>query len=159
MRHSLGRAALAFLAVGVLAIGAAPAVASGPAIHFTVPVTGDVIVCDTETYTITSGEIKFVIHEGAAAQGNENFTATITPVKVVAEDESGNEYSVVGAFWFGGTFNANTGGFQETFTGKIQIVRKGGGTADSVNITFHITAQPNNFFVNEFDFGTCEEPT
>jgi hypothetical protein len=28
-------------------------------------------------------------------------------------------------------------------------------TLDSVNVTFHITAQPNNIVVKDFDFGTC----
>lgn len=158
MRNSSRRALLILLCAALLAFGAGPALASGPAFHFTEDVSGDVIVCDTQTYTITSGHIKVVIHEGSAAQGNQNFTGTITPVKVVAEDQAGNEYSVVGAFWFGGTFNANTGGFQETFTGKLQIVAEGGGTVDSVNLTFHLTAQPNNFVLNEFDFGTCDEP-
>lgn len=136
----------------------APVSANSPAVHFTEDVTGDVILCETTTYTITSGELAFVIHEGQAAQGNQNVTGTLTPRKVIAVDEAGNEYSVRGAFWFGETFNANTGGFQGTFTGKLQIVGAGQGTVDSVNLTFHITAQPNNFVLKEFDFGTCEEP-
>ena len=158
MRHSSNKAVLALLTVGLLAIGATPAVANEPAIHMTEDVTGDVIVCATETYQITSGEIKAVFHFGAAAQGNLNFTGTITPVKVVAEDEAGNEYSVVGAFWFGETFNVNTEGGQGTFTGKLQIVSKGGGTADSVNVTAHFTVNPNNVVEFFFDFGTCLPP-
>jgi hypothetical protein len=137
---------------------AAPALANQPAFRFTEDVTGDVFECEGGTYTVTSGEIKFVIHEGESASGNTNLTGTITPRKVVAEDDAGNQYRIVGALWFGETSNANTGGFQATFTGKLQIVGKGVGTADSVNVTFHITAQPNNFVLNEFDFGTCELP-
>jgi hypothetical protein len=53
---------------------------------------------------------------------------------------------LVGAVWVGRTFNANTGGEQFTFTGKLQVVGKGG-TADSVNLTFHGTSQPNNVVV------------
>ena len=45
-----------------------------------------------------------------------------------------------------------------TATQKLQIVSKGGGIVDSVNLTFHITAQPNNVVVKDFDFGTCEAP-
>jgi hypothetical protein len=37
-------------------------------------------------------------------------------------------------------------------------VSKGGGTVDSVNLTFRVTAQPNNFVVKDFDFGTCAPP-
>lgn len=144
-----------FVLMGAIAV---PAAANQPAFRFIEDVTGDTIECEDESYTITSGEIQIVIHEGQAAQGNENFTGTITPRKVVAEDSDGNQYRVVGAFWFGATFNVNADVFQATFTGKLQIISKGGGTADNVNMTFHITAHPNNFVLNEFDFGTCEEP-
>ena len=141
-----------------LALGG-PAVANQPASRLIEDVTGDTIACEDTTYTIVSGQIAIVIHEGSSASGNLNFTGTLTPRNVVATDEEGNLYAVRGAFWFGGTLNANTGGEQFTFTGKLQIVSKtGGGTVDSVNITFHVTAQPNNFVLKEFDFGTCEEP-
>lgn len=114
--------------------------------------------CDTGVYTVTSGTISTVVHEGASASGNLNFTVTITPRNVVAVDEAGNQYSIAGAVWFGGTLNANTGGEQFTSTQKLQIVGKGGGTVDSVNLTFHATAQPNNIAVKDFDFGTCAPP-
>jgi hypothetical protein len=144
--------------VGMLLALAAPALASQPATHSTEDVTGDTFQCDTAVYTVTSGTISIVTHEGASASGNENFTVTITPHNVVAVDEAGNQYSIVGAIWFGGTINANTGGMQFTDTDKLQIVSQGGGTVDSVNVTFHITAQPNNIVVKDFDFGTCAEP-
>ena len=66
--------------------------------------------------------------------------------------------TIAGAVWFGGTFNANTGGEQSTATQKLQVVSKGGGRVDSVNLTFHVTAQPNNIVVKDFDFGTCAAP-
>lgn len=151
--------AAALLSVCLLSLAiAAPALANQPVFRFTEDVTGDVIECDGRTYTVTSGEIQLVIHEGESASGNTNLTETITPSKVVAEDDAGNQYRIVGALRFGETSNANTGGFQATFTGKLQIVGNGVGTADSVNVTFHITAQPNNFVLNEFDFGTCGLP-
>ena len=43
-----------------------------------------------------------------------------------------------GVEWAGNTGNANTGGFQVTFTGTFQIVSRGGGTVDSVNAVFHV---------------------
>jgi hypothetical protein len=142
----------------LVAIAGAPAVAA-PAEHFVEDVTGDTIVCDTTTYTITSGAIKFTIHEGTSASGNLNFTGTITPSGVVAVDESGNQYSVRGAFWFGATINAQRESGQETFTGKIQIVAPGSGTVDSVNVTFHVNFVGEEITnVKEFDFGTCAEP-
>ena len=144
-----------FAVVALVSALTTSALASGPAQRFTEDVTGDQIVCEDETYTITSGQIQIVFHEGESASGNFNFTVTITPRKVVAEDSEGNQYRVVGAFWFGGTFNSKTEAFQNTFTGKLQIVSAGGGTADSVNVTFH---QSPNDVVKEFDFGTCQEP-
>jgi hypothetical protein len=144
--------------LGVLLALTAPALASQRAVHDTIDVTGDTIQCGSTVYTITSGTISFVMHEGTSASGNTNFTVTITPHDVVAVDETGNQYSVVGATWVGGTFNANTGGEQFTDTEKLQIVSQGGGTVDSVNVTFHITAQPNNLVVKELDFGTCAPP-
>jgi hypothetical protein len=144
--------------VGLLLAPTVPALANQPATHSTEDVTGDTFQCDTAVYTVTSGTISIVVHEGASASGNMNFTVTITPRNVVAVDEAGNQYSVVGAIWFGGTFNANTGGEQFTDTDKLQIVSWGGDIVDSVNLTFHITAQPNNIVVKDFDFGTCAEP-
>ena len=152
------RTIVSMIALGVVMALATTALANGPAERFTDDVTGDQIICEDATYTITSGEVQIVAHEGAAAQGNHNFTFTLTPRKVVAEDEFGNPVSVVGAFWGGGAFNANTGGEVFTFTGKLQLVSKGGGSVGSVNVTFHVTAQPNNFVIKDFDFGSCEEP-
>jgi hypothetical protein len=144
-----------FIAVMALAT---TVLADGPAERFTVPVTGDQFVCDDATYTITSGEVQIVVHEGSAAQGNENFTFTLTPRKVVAEDELGNVVSIVGVTWAGGAFNANTGGGVLTVTDKFQLVSKGSGTVGNVNFTLHITAQPNNFVIKEFDLGNCSVP-
>lgn len=145
---------VAFIATMALAT----TVAAGPAEKFTEDVTGDQFVCDDATYTITSGEIQIVVHEGSAAQGNGNFTFTLTPRNVVAEDEFGNPVSIAGALWLGGAFNANTDGEVFTVTDKFQILSKGSGTVGSVNATFHITAQPNNFVLKEFDFGNCASP-
>jgi hypothetical protein len=154
----LRRIFLLLSSVGLLLALAVPALANQPAEHSTEDVTGDTFQCDSAVYTITSGTLRIVVHEGASASGNTNFTVTLTPQNVVAVDEAGNQYSIVGAVWFGGTFNANTGGEQFTDTEKLQIVSQGGGTVDSVNITFHVTAQPNNIVVKDFDFGTCAAP-
>lgn len=157
--EEMRRTVVSVLALGVVMALATAAMANGPAERITEDVTGDQIICEDATYTVTSGEIRIVTHEGAAAQGNQNFTFTLTPLKVVAEDEFGNVVSLAGAFWGGGAFNANTLGEVFTFTGKLQLVSKGGGSVGSVNVTFHVTAQPNNFVLKEFNFGTCQEPT
>jgi hypothetical protein len=57
--------------------------------------------------------------------------------------------------WFGGSMNAKTGGSAFTDTEKFQIVRQGGGTVDSVNLTTHISPNGDSF---SFDFGTCVPP-
>jgi len=93
-------------------------------VHNMEDVTGDTLVCESTTYTITSGSIKIVIHEGAAASGNANFTVTLTPQQVVAEDPEGNVYSLRGAFWFGGAFNAQQGTEVFMDTGKLQVVTR-----------------------------------
>jgi len=104
---------------------------------------------------VVSGEIAIVLHEGTSASGNTNFTGTVTPRNVVLQDAAGNLYSLRGAEWFGATSNANTGGFQATFTGKFQVVSRGGGTVDSVNVVEHISFNGKEF---SFDFGTCVAP-
>ncbi len=145
-------AALAAVSALTLALSVSPVLANGPAVHDSFPVVGDVFVCGANTYTVTSGTVSLVMHEGSSASGNLNGTFTGTPRRVVAVDQDGNEYSIVGAVWSGFSLNAQTGGFQTTFTGKLQIVSQGGGTVDSVNVVFHIS--PNGD-INSFDFGTC----
>ena len=156
MRRATGFAAV--LVVGGALVGAAPA-AAGPAQHAVEDVTGDQIVCESTTYTITSGTLKITIHEGTSASGNENVTGTLTPQAVVATDEAGNVYSLRGAFWFGGAVNAQQGTMVFTDTGKLQVVSRGSGTVDSVNVTSHVTIVNGNTITEfEADFGTCEEP-
>ena len=136
----------------VLLVGASSALANQPAMHFTQDVTGDTLQCGDTTYTIVSGEIAIVMHEGQSASGNANVTGTITPRNVVIQDQDGNIYSLAGAIWFGATFNANTGGFQATSTDKFRIVSQGGGMVDSVNAVEHVSPTGKEFL---FDFGTC----
>jgi hypothetical protein len=143
------------MVLALLLLGAPTALANQPAMHFTEDVTGDVFVCGARTYTVVSGTLSVVIHEGESASGNLNFTGTLTPHNVVAEDAAGNTYSIRGAVWFGGTFNAQQGTEQGTFTAKLQIVARGGGTVDSVNVVGHFSPNGKEFFL---DFGTCVLP-
>src|SRR5215211_4897986 len=99
----LRRIFLLLSSVGLLLALAVPALANQPAEHSTEDVTGDTIQCEGAVYTITSGTIRIVAHEGTSASGNTNFTVTLTPQNVLAVDEAGNQYSIVGAVWFGGT--------------------------------------------------------
>lgn len=147
------RFVLASLAAASLVLFGVSSAVAQPAVHFTQDVTGDTLQCGATTYTIVSGEIAIVIHEGQSASGNANFTTTITPRNVLLQDQEGNRYSLRGAIWFGATSNANTGGVQATSTDKFQIVSQGGGTVDSVNAVEHVSPNGKEFF---FDFGTCQ---
>ena len=144
---------IAVATASVVLFGAGSAVAAQPAMHLTQDVTGDTLQCGTTTYTIVSGQLTIVIHEGQSASGNANLTTTITPRDVVLQDQAGNRYSLRGAIWFGATSNASTGGVQATSTDKFQIVSQGGGTVDSVNAAEHVSPNGKEFF---FDFGTCQ---
>jgi hypothetical protein len=146
-RLLVGAVVAAALFVGLIPV----AWADDPAVHEEFSVVGDVFVCDGATYTITEGTVKSVVHETEAANGNTSITGTSTPVGVVATDGT-STFRIVGAVWFGASFNVNTGTGPETFTAKLQIVGAGG-KADSVNVTFHVS--PNGD-VNAFDFGSCE---
>jgi hypothetical protein len=140
------------IAAAALLVGLIPAAcANDPAIHDEFSVVGDVFDCGDAVYTVTSGTVKSVEHVTEAANGNTSITGTSTPQGVVATDGT-STFRIVGAVWFGASFNVNTGTGPQTFTAKLQIIGAGG-KADSVNLTFHVS--PNGD-VNEFDFGSCE---
>jgi hypothetical protein len=143
------------LALVLTAAAAAYPASAAPAEHATEDVTGDVFVCESAVYTVTSGVIAFTFHEGSSASGNQNVTGTIVPRGVEVVDAVGNVYSVRGATWFGGTLNAQQGTEQFTFTTFLNIVSAGGGVVDAVRLVGHVSPNGQTF---EFDFGTCAEP-
>ncbi len=142
----------AIAAAGALALSATTASANSPAIHYSFDATGMVIVCGDHSYTVASGTVDVIEHVGTSASGNGNVTVTLTPDDVVLVDASGNQYSIAGALWFGGSLNAQTGGLADTDTSEIQIISQGGGTVDSLSVVFHIS--PNGD-IKSFDFGDC----
>jgi len=142
------------LALVLAAAAAAYPASAAPAEHFTEDVTGDVFVCDSAVYTVTSGTLLGVFHEGTSASGNTNFTGTLVPKHVVLEDGEGNVYSLSGAVWFGNTSNAQQGTSQGTFTAFFNIVSKGGGVVDTVRMVAHFGA--NGEF--SIDSGSCVRP-
>jgi len=154
------RSLWALAVVTCFAVVPSMAAANEPAVTETFPVAGDQFVCEDATYTIVSGEVHFVLHEGESASGNQNFTITISPRDVEAvSSATGETVRIVGAFWAGFTANARTGGFQGTTTDHFQIVSQGGGTIDDVQVTSHITFRPpDKFVIKDFNFGTCSSP-
>jgi hypothetical protein len=145
-----------YLLLALVLAAAAPAYPAGaaPAQHFADDVTGDVFECATATYTVTSGTLVSVIHEGTSASGNTNFTGTLVGKNVVLEDEEGNVYSLHGAVWFGDTSNAQQGTAQGTFTAFLNIVSPGQGVVETVRMVGHF-GPSGEFFM---DFGSCVLP-
>ena len=152
MKHRPLRQAAVTVALA-LSLGVASATAA-PAQHGEDSVVGDVFVCESATYTVIEGTLKFTIHEGSSKSGNTNFTGTLVPQHVVLEDEDGALYSNAGAVWFGDTSNAQQGSAQGTFTAYLNIISQGGGVVDTVRQTGHFGA--NGEF--ELDNGTCVLP-
>jgi hypothetical protein len=142
------------LALVLAAAAATYSASAAPAQHFEDSVVGDVFVCASATYTVTSGTLVSVFHEGTTPSGNTNFTGTLVPKKVVLEDEEGNVYSLSGAVWFGDTSNAQRGTAQGTFTAYLNIISTGGGVVDTVRQTGHFGSNGEFFF----DKGTCLLP-
>jgi|SRR5215207_9258095 len=136
----------------VLLLGVSSAGANQPAEHFTQDVTGDTLQCGDTTYTIVSGEIAIVMHEGQSASGNTNFTGTITPRNVVLQDQAGNLYSLAGAIWFGATSTRTPAASKRPLPTSSRSSARAGGTVDSVNAVEHVSPNGREFL---FDFGTC----
>jgi hypothetical protein len=150
--HAMRRriATLAAMSVFALALSAAPALAGSPAIHLSWDAASNnpPIHCGPNTYTITSGNIDAVMHEGASASGNLTFAETVRPSNVVVQDQNLVSYRTVGAEHFGGTINIKTGQSQDITVFKLRVV----GTGDSLNII--LRTMPNGDF-RSFGPGTC----
>lgn len=121
-------AAAAAVLVGITGIGAGAGTAqAAPAERLSFDIAGETLAtCPTGSYEVLEGTVEIVVHAGEAASGNTNFTATERPVGVVVENDQGQRFRVVGANWFGGTYNAATDTFRATATHKWSIVGPGG---------------------------------
>jgi hypothetical protein len=140
----------------VLFLMAGGAGAAG-AVHATQEVTGDQFTCTNgDVFTIQSGTISLVMHEGQTPSGNFNFTGTITPNHIVATDQNGNPVRIVGADWFGATGSDTH--FEMTETDHFQILGANGGPVGTVSETAHITVNANHVQSFDFNFGGCATP-
>jgi hypothetical protein len=118
------------------------------------PATGAVFTCaGGVTYTIVSGSIRVVMNQTTSASGNMSITGTIVPQGIVATSSQGGTFRIVGADWFGGSFNAQTGNLVQTATAHFQILGPNG-PVGSVQQTFHVSS---NSTVT-LDKGTCQPP-
>ena len=102
----IGAAAIATTAA---ALGLAVAPAEASTTTDIVPVAGAVFTCaGGVTYTVTSGDALFLMHESNDANGGIHVTGTVAPSNVfVVSSASGTTYRLAGASWFGGNLNAN----------------------------------------------------
>jgi hypothetical protein len=125
-----------------------PLAAGAATTHDSFDVTGTVFPCPTHTYTVTSGEIKEVMHESVDASGTTHFTVTDTADHVRLVDEDGNVYSLRGTIWFGGRNDEIL-----TATHMFNIVGRGG-VSDSIRLVERFR---NGQLISR-DFGSCELP-
>jgi hypothetical protein len=152
LRRSQGLLASVAL-MGALLVGATGASASAASVG-TLPATGAVFACRSDTYVVTAGSLRFVMQQGTSASGNMEVTGTVVPQGVVLTDAQGKTYSLAGASWFGGTFNAQTGNSQMTDTADFQILSQTGGRVANVQELFHVDASGTV----ALDKGTCAPP-
>ena len=130
-------ATLAATATLVLALSAAPALASSVTV-FSFPAAGETIVCGPHTYTFTSGDFLVVARDSSIA-------AHLTASHVWATDGT-ETFKVVGTE----TYTDVAG----RLTSKVMFISAGGGIADSINIV--VRYDRNGIPLVGFDLGTCE---
>lgn len=146
-----------------LALSASPALAGTPVEHLlSIPAnTMPGFTCGAATLQITSGTYDYVTRSSETTSGNWSMTGTVTLNQVVAVDQVGNMYRVVGSAHFGFTYNAQTGvvngndghDFSEGVTTfKFHFLGQDGGIAGSLNFIEH--GSPNGRYV-ELSPGSC----
>lgn len=154
---------LAALTTLALALSASSALAGTPAEHLlSIPAnTMPAFACGAATLQTTSGTYDYVTRSSETTSGNWSMTGTITLNQVVAADQDGNVYRVVGSAHFGFTYNAQTGvvngndghDFSEGVTTfKFHFLGQDGGIAGSLNFIQH--GSPNGSYF-ELSPGSC----
>jgi hypothetical protein len=111
------------------------------------------------SYTVTSGDAIFLIHESADKTGGFHVTGTVAPSQVTLSYSGvSNVYYLAGASWFGGNFTDTQSDFTETEF--FQILGASGGVVDNVSVLTHFTMNANGDITVEFvkDSGTCHSP-
>jgi hypothetical protein len=154
-----GILAAAFIAIFAVIVTGAQTASSAPGQVVRVDVTGAVFTCEGGSYTVTSGDAIFLLHESTDANGGTHVTGTIAPSNVkLSFSGDDNTYRLAGAAWFGGNFTDTQADF--TDTEFFQIVSASGGVVDNVSIVSHFTMTANGDIAVEFEknTGTCEPP-
>jgi hypothetical protein len=153
----LAASLFAFFAV---MLGGAQAASSSPGQVTQVDATGAVFTCaDGSSFTVTSGDAMFLIHESADKAGGFHVTGTVAPSQVTLSfSGDSNVYHLAGASWFGGNFTDAQGDFTETEF--FQILAASGGPVANVSVLTHFTMTANGDITVDFvkDSGTCHSP-
>lgn len=136
-----------------LMVNTQPAYAS--ALRGSVSIVGETAVCESGTYTATSGALNYVIHESQSRSGNTHSHGTFRLDDVVLEKD-GQTYYASGANTFTVNYNANRDTFTSIDTEKTSIVERGGGLVGRVNVVLHVSSDGT---VRGFNFGTCDSHT
>jgi hypothetical protein len=116
------------LVVAAISVTAAP-VASAATSHVTQDLTGAVVRCAVNTYTL-DGTIDVVIHSTVDPQGHVHYSEISTTTGLTAVDTDG----VAGAG-------------VETFTFHLAFIAPGGGVVDRESVTDHLG--PNMTIIHE----------
>jgi len=151
------RVFLALTSIAVLAaalVVVLPASAGGAQVTTFDP-TGAQFTCTNATYTAVGGVVQQVMRDALDANGAEHVTGTITPKGVTLTDGT-SLFRLVGATWFGGSFNEATGHFVFTDTGDFNIIAADGTVVGRVSTVEHQGSNGSSF---SFDFGNCEAPS
>ena len=143
----------AALGVATALASSAPAAGSG-ATHNEFNIAGAVFPCPHATFTVQSGTIFETMREGTSSSGNQMFTVTDVPRRVVLTDEAGATYAMHGATWFGGVTKDKTGAEIVTATHNLEIVAPGRGVVASVRLMERL----RDGVLISHEFGTCQLP-
>jgi hypothetical protein len=135
-----------FLALVVAAISVTAAtVASAATSHVTQDLTGAVVRCAVNTYTL-DGTIDVVIHSTVDPQGHVHYSEISTTTGLTAVDTEGVVYAVRGTRRDG--YNDGVAGAGvETFTFHLAFIAPGGGVVDRESVTDHLG--PNMTIIHE----------
>jgi len=155
-----GTLAAALIALVAFVVGGASTASASPGQTTRVDVAGAVFTCDDgSSYTVTSGDALFLMHESTDSSGGTHVTGTVAPRKVtLSHSGDSNVYHLAGAAWFGGNFTDTQADF--TDTEYFQILSSSGGVVDNVSIVAHFTMTATGSVAVSFekDTGTCHAP-
>jgi len=146
----------------VLAGSMVPAVAlaSSPETIIRQDVTGQTVVCNGETLTVTSGTFQVVTHETGTPSAAYHLIVEGNAQGVKAVASSGATYQIPGGFWI--EVNATPGASTNTETDVLNVIGQGSAPNFTVRAVVHTTLDANGnatAFIDHFTAtGNCAVP-